>query len=244
MAADEHTTEIARTLRRGIEVLRRGDAALALPHLKRVVEDVALEAATDLQDVRARACSLLAQAQLQLGQLDGAQNHANRALDLLRAVGDPDGIREVEQLRAEIADAAQKRAEQERRQRSLEQLARTEVAVLRERYERDPVALAEILLKKSSAEIEAGRPVQARAIAEEVLDLACEGQWLRQEVLARLCLARVHPTSAPDQLLQAWRRAERASDHTLVATVARAAELAGLELPHQLGPQMRPPGEE
>ena len=238
MDSDTHTQRVALDLRRGLERLRRGEPAAAVPHLTAVVEDGALRAAADLQDILAKATSLLAQAHLELEDLGRARSYATDALALCRSLSDGDGTREIEGLVADFAAAERAQDQRDRTQRSMETLARTDTETLRRQYGKDPLSLAEILLKKSGAELEGGRHESARSLSEQVLNRACREGWRRQEVLARMSLARIDPTQAQEQLTEAWRRAERDNDHTLVATVARAASIAGVALPSQFGPDM------
>jgi hypothetical protein len=238
LAANDPTVQLARALRDGIEQLEQGRADTAVEHLTVVVEDHDLRGASDMQDILAKATSLLAQALLKQGDLPAARRRCSDALDLCRRIEDDVGIANVRALSSEIEDAQRAQEDEERRQRSMQMLSRTDTDTLRATYAKDPLSLAEILLKKSSAELEAGRTKSARTLAGEVLTRATAESWRRQEVLARLTLARIDPHDAPTQLTRAWERAERDSDHTLVATVARAAELSGVTLSSMSGPEM------
>ena len=229
---------MAGRLRLGIESLQRGDPLAAVPHLVAVVDDRALRDADDLTDVLARATSLLAQALLEAGDLDAAELRVQDAFTILGAMADTDGLQEVSELRDRIAAERVNRVDTLRRQQSMERLADTTVADLRRMYGKDAQSLCEILLKKCNAEFEAGRAEQAFELAHEVLTQAVAEDWMRQEVLARLTLARIQPVEAETLLNEAWRRADRGNDHTLISTIARAAALAGVGLPTLTGPQM------
>jgi tetratricopeptide (TPR) repeat protein len=240
LAADDHTHRVATALRDGIEQLERGHADDAVEHLTVVVEDPDFRDSSDMQDILARATSLLAQALKKQGDLSNARLRCSEAMELCQKLGDAAGIREVGELSSDIDDALRERDDAERRQRSLQQLGRTATAKLRTLYGKDPISLAEILLKKSSAELDAGRVEHAQELADEVLEQARTEGWRRQEVLARLTLARIRPDDAPTHLVRAWERAEQDNDHTLVSTVARVAELSGVTLSSLAGPEMPP----
>lgn len=231
---------MASHLRRGIEHLRKGEAKKAISALTTVVDDDAFAAAENLTDIRGRATSLLAQALLSDGQFEQAHRRAADALELTHSVDDSSGAAEIVDLLAQISAAEQNRAEERKRARTSLRLAQTDVADLRRLYARDRQSLAEVLLKKANAELEAGRSQVASELAHEVLTQAVLQDWRRQEVLARLSIARVNPIEAETQLNAAWVRAERDSDHTLISTVARAAALAGVALPSLVGPEMPP----
>ncbi len=229
---------MATELRLGIESLRSGDAAAAVSHLRAVADDEILAAAADLRDIHARATSLLAQALLEHGEFEDARLQATRALELCRSIADESGVGEIEELLERVSAADQQRITDERRERSLHRLANMEASEIRRLYGRDRRALADVMLKKASADLAAGRASDAEAAAREVLTEAIREDWRREEVLARLSIARIVPSEAEMQLNAAWRRAERDSDHTLVSTVARAANLADIGLPSMLGPDM------
>jgi hypothetical protein len=91
-------------------------------------------------------------------------------------------------------------------------------------------------VRKANAELDAGRAESAVEIAGEALRLGAELDDVRTRVLARMTLARARPEDASEQLRLAWSEAERADEFNLVGAVARAAELGGVQLPVQVGP--------
>lgn len=236
----DRTEHLARRLLHGVETLRARRFVEACEALLEVASAPDLAAAADLVDVRARATTLLAQAMLGAGDLDAALPWLDEAERLLGGLGDRDGLAEVRALRRQRDDALADRARKAQAAERLARLAETPLDALRARAP-SPHALLELLVQKANAEVEAGRPDAAAAIAREGLDLALRLDSVRGEVLARLTLARAEPSSAAEQLEQAWRRAERADEFNLVGAVARAAELAGVALPTLHGPDTEPP---
>jgi hypothetical protein len=240
-ASDAHTERIATELRLGVESLQRGDPAAAVAHLLIVVDDETLGAAEDLRDILARATSLLAQALFERGDLELAVARADSALTLCRTLEDEAGAHEVHALLKQIATARDDRVADTRREQSTIRLAQTDVTEIRRLYAAKPRALTDVLLKKCNADFETGDVGAAEDLAREILTRAVLENWLREEVLARLSIARAVPEEADLQLNAAWKRAERVGDHTLVSAVARAAELAEVTLPSMEGPLMGRP---
>lgn len=236
----DRTQHLARRLLDGVEALRAERFDAARDALLEVAGAPELAAAADLVDVRARATTLLAQAMLGAGDLDGALPWLDAAERLLGGLGDRDGLAHVRALRRRRDDALADRARKAQAAERLARLAATPLEALRARAP-SPAALLDLLVQKANAEVEAHRPEDAAAIAREALDLAVGLDSVRGEVLARLSLARAEPSSAAEQLEAAWRRAERADEFNLVGAVARAAELAGVELPALHGPETEPP---
>ncbi len=219
----------------GVRALRSGDAAAAIEPLLEVCSDPDLQRAEDLQDIRARARSLLAQALLEVGRADDALPHAEQALALARTLGDPQGLRAIEELRGRVHQALHDaRREADNRARS-ERLAHTPIAEIEARV-RDPLALVEVLVRKANAEADAGRLVEALDIAQRALGGALASGDVRLEVLARLSVARAAPERAREQLEVAHARASEAHEFNLVTAVARAAEAHGVEVGLLRGP--------
>lgn len=223
----------------GVEALRAGRHEEAVAALLEVASDPELAAADDLRDVRARACTMLAQALIAAGDPDASGTWLDEAERLLAAVGDAAGLAEVRGLRRERGDALTDRARKAQAKQRLAELARIPLDELRGRAS-SPAMLQDLLVQKANAEVEAGRSDEAASVAREAVALAVELDSVRGEVLARLSLARAAPATATDELTAAWRRAERANEFNLVGAVARAATLAGVELPVLHGPQLRP----
>lgn len=237
---DDRTARLARRLLDGMAALRDARFDEARAALTEVAEDPDLAAADDLVDVRARACTLLVQAMLGAHALDDAGRWLDEAERLLGRLGDRDGLAEVRALRRQRADALTDRARKAQAAERLARLAATPLDEIRSRAP-SPPALLDLLVQKANAEVEAGRPDEAADVAREALELAERLDSVRGEVLARMSLARAEPGCAQEQLALAWSRAERADEFNLVGAVARAAELAGVELPTLHGPEMEPP---
>ena len=97
---------LADTLAKGVQAVRDGRFSDGIPLLRTVVEDPEFKAHPELQDLRARACSLLAQALLATDELGPADRFARQAVDILEEAGDTVGLAEVEGLRREILACA------------------------------------------------------------------------------------------------------------------------------------------
>jgi len=227
-------------IRAGVEALRDGRPVEAVEALEPVATDPAFNTQDDLIDVRARVYSLLAQALLGAGRARDADEWARAALELALRLGDLPGEAEIRALQVEIrtanAQALQRLAEKKESRR----IAQIPADVLLSGTE-DPVEQAALLVKKANAEADAGRAEEGVAFARRALERALSAKALREEVLARLSIARCDPASAVEELTAAWRRAEAEDDFTLVGAVARAADLAGVTLPVLYGPSTSEP---
>lgn len=211
--------------------MRRGDWNRALLHLRPVATDEALAAADDLDDVRGRTLTLLAQALLENGDPgdhDEVERHLVQATAL---VPDADGV--VAELRERLDDARRKALEAAANDARTQRLAAADIGPWLERLA-DPDRRCDLLTQKAAAELAVGRSEPAARYAEQALALAPEAQ-LRAQVMAHLVMARTHPGAAEDHLATALRLADAASEFTLVGTIARTAELLGLPLPEQHG---------
>ena len=231
-------SHLARRLLEGVRALQEGRPADAIAPLLEVAHDAELAAAEELADVRARACSLLAGAQLQVGNLDEAAWAAGQALALLRAVDDTTGHQRVQGVWTAIVEARQLRKSDALNAASAAKLREWSLDDLEDHFGAQPLRLADALIKKANAEAEGGVRDLAVVAAERALVIALDTAAVREEVLARLSLARAAPERAAVQFEAAWRRAERANEFNLVGAVARAAAAAGVELAVQLGPDM------
>lgn len=208
-----------------MEALRAERWEDAVVALEAVASDAGFRSQPDLADVRARVASLLAQALLGAGRAAEAEPHARQALQAARALGEG-GTEARTLLQAILADLA--RAEQAARQ--ARRTAETPLDRLLEGIEGDE-ALAAVLVRKANAEVDVGRPAQALPLARRALAHAIACGSLREEVLARMTVARAAPEEAEAELRSAWQRAEAADDFNLVGAVARAARLSGVALP-------------
>jgi len=231
-------TQLARQLLAGLKALRSGDAQRAAETLSAVCNDRALSDSDELADVRARACSLYAQALLKSDRVPDATHWVEEAVRLSRRVGDPDGLREVEALRDQIRAAAPPAPDPVAAARS-ERLAATPIETLEERVRR-PVGLVELLLAKANADLDAGRPHDALPIAERARNGAISMGDVRLEVMTRLTVARADPDNAQEELDAAHRAALAADEFNLVTAVARAATAHGMTVGVLRGPNDLP----
>jgi len=221
----------------GIEALREGRPAEAAEALRQVAEDRDFAAAEDLPDVRARVFSLLAQALLEADRPREAEPWARRALSATEALGDEQGALQIRALHQRIFAAATDALRAEQAARQAATLAATPLEEVLAGLDTD-AARAPALVAKANAEVDAGRAESGAEIARAALRAARAAEILREEVLARLTLARALPAEAEVHLQAAWARAEAADEFNLVGAVARAAELAGVKLGVLEGPTL------
>jgi tetratricopeptide (TPR) repeat protein len=220
----ELEARLAGALRDGVSALRQGQAEQAVSLLASVCDYPEFVAASELLDIRTRALSLCAEALLLAGRPAEALPRAETALQLARQLGDLEGVDEIERLRVRIQRAAVpgeggRQGEASLLSQSLDEL---------ELQARRPIDRAELLVRKATAELEAGHPEQAAEAAERALLAA--PQYPRTSVLARLTLARAQPERAAQLLREAAEIGRDAEDFNLVGWVARSAELLGLDL--------------
>ena len=180
------------------------------------------------EPARARALGMRAQALLGLGQLDRAKEGLVLALRAARALGDADGVTQLRGLNQTIYAALAHKSEQAR-------LAAEEAALLQEPLERlldaaqSPHERVMALIRKANQAADLltpDVPLARRAVAES--DALQDG--IREQVLARLCLARACPAEAPRWLADARDRADEADEPNLVGAVASAARAIGVRL--------------
>lgn len=224
------TGDLPDAVRRGVDALRTGRPADAVDALSPVVADPALAAAPDLVDVRARVLVLYAQALVDSGRYNEAKAAIPEALRAVRRLDDDAGIAAVKQLQArlvrDIADDHRRASEAIERAK----VARTPIDELLAAAT-SPEQRGEVLVQKANAMIDTGSLVEGGAYADEALALAVAAGNVREEVLARLSIARARPDEAATHVGAAFACAERAGDFNLVGTVARAAALHGVPLP-------------
>ncbi len=232
----DRARRLAARLLDGVAHLRAGRLADCIRDLEAVCADPELAAAADLRDVRCRALTLLGDALLRSDRLDEAEAAAREAGSLARAMEDRAAVAATRDLWGRIADARRVRADEARRAAAARVLLDTPDEVLRARYGADPRRLADILVRKASAAVDGAAPEVARSLAAEALDRAVSAGAVREEVFARLVLARATPDAAREHVLAALSRADAAGEPTLLSTVARTADLLGVPLPVQSGP--------
>jgi hypothetical protein len=226
--------QLAARVRSGVDALRSGRPADAVAALEPVARDPDFESQPDLADVRARVWSLLAQALHEGGRSREAEPWARKALAVAEGEGDREGVAAVRALHQAIFSAATEAARAERGARDARLLAATPLAEVLATL--DPEHAASTLVAKAVADLDDGRPDDAAPVARMALERATEAGDVREQVLALLALARAVPAEASDHLRAAWSVADAAAEFTLVGAVARAAELAGVEVAVLHGP--------
>ena len=178
------------------------------------------------EPARARALGMRAQALLGLGQLDGAKDGLVLALRAARALGDADGVTQLRGLNQTIYAALAHKSEQTR-------LAAEEATLLQASLEsllesaQSPQERVMALIRKANQAADLNTPdvpLARRAVAEA--DALPQG--VREQVLARLCLARAHPEEAARWLDDARDRADDADEPNLIGAVASAARAMGV----------------
>lgn len=219
----------------GVEALRAARWHDAVTALSPVVGDPDLAAADELRDVRARVLSLYAQACVEAGALEPADRACRDALRLLRALGDKPGIDTVRALQDRVVQALAREREQAARREEMARVAATPIDTLLAGATTD-AARTETLLRKAHAHADTDTGALGAPLATEAIDLADRLADTRLQVLARLARARCAPDHALSDLVQARDIADAAGEFNLIATIARAAEVAGVDLPREEGP--------
>ena len=228
---------LAADLLAGAKALREGDAGTAVRLLSQAVVHEGLAADPSLALIRARTLSLYGQALLGDGNAQEAEAPVLEAMRILRSLEDTEGLHQVRDLHRQVREAIEGAAKEQARLRALAALAAQPLEKVRARA-RTPFALAEILIQRANADIEAGKADAALEIATEALALATSVSSVRLEVLARLSIARIQPERALEELETARQRADAANEFTLVGAVARAAEAHGLTIGVLAGPRL------
>lgn len=234
VAAARPADRLAQRFAEGIAALQAEDWSTAIAALHDVTADPDLAAASDLADVRARACSLHAQALLESGRPHDAERPCREAIRILRGLRDRAGLTEVRALQDRIVKAIAHDAEQAQRLAEMQRVAATPLDALlagaSSTHER-----IEVLVRKAHAHADTGEPAAGMTVARQAVEEADAAGDVRQRVLARIAWSRTSPDEASAILVQAASLAGDAEEFNLVATVARAAEVAGVTLPRHPG---------
>jgi len=237
--AEPEVPDAPQRVARAVRALRERNPRLAADLLLPVAHSRALANAPDLVDVRAKVCSLLAQALLACDRPDAALTWVSTAQDLADTAHDAHARDTLTALRTQIEEgvAAATRTKASQRRRAhvasvpLEQLLGPVTDASRRRA---------VMVEKGLADADAGRPEDARRVLTAAKALADDASDCREQVLARIGLSRI--TSAPAPLLvDAVRVARDAGEPQLVGVVAREAELRGVDLGTQRGPILPSP---
>lgn len=228
--------QLSDQLARGVATLRSGRAAEAVSDLAAVAESAELAAAPELQDVRAAALSLLAQALLESGDAVAAERPCRNAVGIVRRLGEVEALVEVRSLQDRIVKAIAERREQDEREAEALRVASTPLAELLAEAQTPPER-ASIMVRKATAMLDRGEDLDgATDLAFHALDVARAAGDITWEVFARTALARCDEAHAEDHLRAAMRVATDAGEFNLVSTLVRTAELVGLTLPTEVGP--------
>ena len=228
--------QLSDQLARGVAALRSGRATEAIPDLATVAESPELATSPELQDVRAAALSLLAQALLESGDPEAAEKPCRTAVGIVRRLGEVEALAEVRSLQDRIVKAIAERREQAEREAEAAHIARTSLADLLADAT-TPSARASIMVRKATAMLDGGEDAdEAADLAFHALDVARAAGDVTWEVFARIALARCNDVHAESHLRAAMRVATDAGEFNLVSTLVRTAELVGLDLPTEVGP--------
>lgn len=219
--------DLPQRLAEGVAALRDGDAEGAVDLLGPVATDEELAAATDLRDIRARVCTLYAQALLAAGRPSEARHPLQDARDLLTDLGDPDGLAAVEELQSTLSEALSDAFQAQARRRTLRDKADADVDTIL--ADVPPARHAPVLVEHATACLDVGRTDTARELAERALSAAEAHEDLRHQVLSLLVLARSSDTPA-EPLEEARRRADAADAFNLLSFVVKTAEQVGVTL--------------
>lgn len=221
--------DLASVLAQAVAALHEGKHDSAIPGLREVVENEAFRVHPDLQDVRARTCSLLAQALLATDEVGPADRYAREALDALELAPDPLGRAEVDGLRKEIMSRAiTLRREQDQRQRR-ERLRHLPLQEIIDAAS-DDAECARMLIERATADNEAGDHDAARRTANRARNLADRSAQLKEQVLSRLLVAQVDPDQRLAALRSAYQLALAADEPGLITGIARTATQVGIPL--------------
>jgi hypothetical protein len=209
-------------LRAGVDALRAGAPQAAIPLLTAVAQDPALAAATDLQDIRARALSLLGQAHLLANDPETALKWISDAIVTLEQVSATEEIAPLLALREEAIQAIQGTKMQPQDH-------------IVSDHKLDPLDPAEHLLRVATMLYESGEKEKALQHAVALLDFPSITP--RSEVIARLMISELDPSQAQHQLDTGWARAEAADEFNLVAAIAKRATALNLDVGVLGGPK-------
>ena len=198
--------------------------------------DAELRHHDDLQDVRlAIGCQLL-QARIEQRQAEPSKALLVEVRQLAADLDDTDALRLLERMAQAVQDVQRFAAEDRARAARAERVRTTSVDAIRDAAAGRPQVLADALVKKANAECDAGNLGVAVGLAQEALAIARDQGFLREEVFAGIALSRAEPQRARAHLEAAWSVASGANEHTLVSTIARACDVAGIQLAVQVGP--------
>lgn len=190
----------------------------------------------ELLDVRARLCSLYAQALLESGETADAGLWVRKALRATSTLKDSAGLAEVRALQGRIVGATADAEAARQRQVEREHIAATPLDTLLQTAS-TPAARAGILTKKAAAHASADEVETAVRLYHRAIAAADAAAVVREQVLARLGIAAIDPQRATAWIRAAQALAERAEEYTLLGTIAREATRLRVPLPTIHGPK-------
>lgn len=219
------------TLAQGVQAVRNGRFAEGAALLRTVVEEPSFIEHPELQDLRARACSLLAQALLATDELGPADRFARQAVEILEELEDKQGLAEVEALRRDIlSSAVEQRRVADQRARRARLLAVPIDELIADAA--DDAEASRMLMERATAEHDAGNSSAAAVLANRARNLADESGSVKEQVLTRLLVAQVDAEQRLAALRGAYHIALAADQTALIGGVARTAEQ--LDIPTHL----------
>ncbi len=219
-------------VRKGVEALQKGKPDAAIAELEPVFDDPEFAAAEDLRDIRARVGSLLGQAWLLAGKPEKADRPLREAMRLAKALSDEAGVASIRRLQTQVIAQITERHQQSTEAQKLAKIAQQSLEELLSGVT-DVEMQLDLLIRKSIAEIEHGRPASGADIASQALQLARSHGRIREQVLSHMSLARAVPTKASIELQLALEIAATAGEFNLVGGIVKASEIAGITLPSQ-----------
>lgn len=216
-----------------LTALRNGNPQAAVDHLAPFMTAAELDE-PDMLDIRARLCSLYAQALLESGDAKTASIWVRKALRAASTLKDAAGLVEIRSLQGQIIGALADIEAARRRAVERDHIAATSLVELLATAT-TPEERSSVTAKKASALASIGAQAQAVELYDQSMRIADQHSILREQVFARLGMAAVHP-DAVAWVKQAQFLAEAAKEYTLLSTIAREADRLGVALPAIDGP--------
>jgi hypothetical protein len=181
---------------------------------------------------RGRVEAWRAQALRALGRVEEADRAVVEAIRAAKAAGDVEGVRQLRELQASVvASLAAKRHADSARAADLALLDRTDAELLA--AAEGPEARADLLIRRASARMDAGRLEEAGVDIQRAGEEALAAGAPRPRVLALLAQARLARARAEDPAVavrEAHAIADASDDMNLITAVAHAARSVGVKL--------------
>ena len=224
--------DVAEQLRQGVQHIRNGNGAAAHLTLKFVLNHPEFRAATDFDDIKARAFSLFAQSQLLIRDFSGAKDSVQTAIRFAQKVEDEEGLKHLHTLSRQI-DIEHMVALRDKHKAP----KGTPKIPLRDLLELEESEDAQQqLLQQASRYITEGETVHLLPVLDKILNW--QSIDTKTKVVTLLMKAQVDTNGREEVLLQAWNVANNANDFNLLQAVAKTAEQVGCTIGTLHGPQM------